>query len=75
MSAGDEIRRARNRLASATLQIGQQVRIIKGAFAGLTASIHKNDIGGRWVLTLDGLGDKLYVILTEDAFETGPADH
>ena len=67
MSAGDELRRARDRAASATLRIGQQVRIIKGVFSGLSACVHKNDIGGRWVLTLDGLGDKLYVILSEDA--------
>lgn len=69
MTTGDEFRRAKRRGATSKLRAGQRVRITKGALAGLSACIVKNDIGGRWVLTLDGLGDKLYVILTENAFE------
>ena len=74
MSAKGDPRRSRARATAATLQIGQQVRITKGVFAGLSARIHHNDAGGRWVLTLDGLDDRLYVILTEDALIPDPAD-
>ena len=73
MTAGDEFRRAKRRGAASKLRVGQRVRITKGALSGLSACILKNDIGGRWVLTLDGLGDKLYVILTEDALEVDSA--
>jgi hypothetical protein len=67
MSAPGDFRRSQVRATAATLHIGQRVRIVKGVFAGLSAHVHHNDVGGRWVLTLDGLDDRLYVILTEDA--------
>jgi hypothetical protein len=72
MSAGDAFRRAKRPWSACKLQVGHRVRIVKGALSGLSGRIVKNYGSGRWLLTLDGLGDKLYVILADDWLELDP---
>jgi hypothetical protein len=69
MSADDPFRRAQRTWSSGCLHVGQRVRIVKGQLADARGCLVKNCGGGRWAISLDGLGDRVYVIMADDLFD------
>jgi hypothetical protein len=69
MSAGDCFRRAKRAWSEGVLRTGDRVRLLKGVFTAMEGSIIKGYGNGKWALKIDGLGDCLYLIVTDDFFE------
>ena len=46
--------------------LGHRVSITKGALAGFTGSIVRNEPSSRWLVKLDVWGEGLYCLLHED---------
>ncbi len=69
MSSGDCFGRAKRQRSDCAFQVGQRVRIVKGVFADVEGCVVKGCGNGKWAIALDGAGDCMYVVVTDDFFE------
>ena len=53
---------------------GRKVCITKGALAGFTGYVVRNEYSSRWLVKLDACGEGMYCVVAEDMLKLLPGD-